>query len=200
LWQKLVEQEPAVFQPELAAALHNLSSCHVKREEFIEAHSRALEAAMILDELVKANPALYLSQLAITLANLGRVCGRLGKKIEALACHRRSLKIRRQLVDERPDLFLPHLASALTDLAGSEVALDQNDAALHSISEAVAVFKDLATRFPERNILHQQRAQAYLELIPLLERLGKTEQARALLENDPVFGNMRDNQSARSGA
>ena len=83
-WRRLVTGDPAVYEPDLAGSLTNLSIQLGEAGRWPEALAAIEEAVDTYRRLVTANPAAYEPDLAASLTNQSKYLGLAGRRPEAL--------------------------------------------------------------------------------------------------------------------
>jgi tetratricopeptide (TPR) repeat protein len=181
VYRRLVERNPAAYEPDLAGALNNLGICLSglgRREEALAATEQAVG---VYRRLVERNPAAYEPDLAGSLNNLGIRLSGLGRREEALAATQEAVEIRRRLVERNPAAYEPDLAHALWGFAWVRVGAEaQLDEALVAAQESVQRYQRLARAVPAAftdDLLAVRGTLA--NVLDLLGRRGEAAEIRA---------------------
>ncbi len=116
LYARLVEADPHIFEPNLAATLNNLGTVLSDRRELAEAQQAYERALEIRERLAEADPHIFEPNLAATLNNLGNVLRDRRELAEAQQAYERAGKIYERLAEADPHIFEPNLAATLNNL------------------------------------------------------------------------------------
>ena len=148
LCRKLMEPQPAIFEPILAMTLNNLGIALRDLGDRNGARQAHAEALAVRRRLAEANPAAFAPDLAMTLNNLGTVLSELGERAQARQAFEEALAIYRKLAEAEPAAFEPYVATTLNNLGVVLRALRDLDGARHAYEEALAIRRKLAEAEP----------------------------------------------------
>jgi tetratricopeptide (TPR) repeat protein len=116
IYRRLADEEPQVYEPNVATTLNNLGNVLRELRRFEEAEGVYREALEIRRRLAKEKPQVYEPDVAMTLNNLGAVLSELRRLEEAEGAFREALGIRRRLAEQMPQVYEPDVAGTLNNL------------------------------------------------------------------------------------
>ena len=201
LYRALAQQQPQVYNPNLAMTLTNLGNALLGLRRHGEAVAVYQEALGLYRALARQQPEVYTPDVATTLTNLGLALSELRRYGEAVAALEEALAIRRELALQRPQVYTPEVAMTLNNLGIVLQNLRQYDEAVAAYQEALAIRRELARQQPEvynlyvaktltnlGNALHELRRygeaeQAYREAQNLLQNIDAPDLEARLLSN-----------------
>ena len=114
--RRLVQGNPARFEPDLAGSLNNLSNRLSDAGDGVGALTAIREGADIYRRLAQANPARFEPDLAMSLNNLSNQLSDAGNSTSALAVIQEAADIRRRLAQTNPARFSTVLEQSLRNL------------------------------------------------------------------------------------
>ena len=155
--RRLVEVNPAEFEPDLERSLNNLALLLYYTKRMKEAERRYRETLEIQRRLVEVNPAEFEPDLALSLNNLAILLDDTSREEEAEQRHREALKIRRRLAKANPAEFEPDVAQTCNNLGYLIIAADKMEVAVSEkqiqaaepfLREAAEIWKRFAVNNP----------------------------------------------------
>ncbi len=119
LWgyQQLAKENPYIYEPALAAALHDLALLYDETQRYTESEAFYLEALEIRRRLAKDDPQEHESGLAETLNGLANLYSITQRLSESESMYLEAIEIQRRLAKENPQIHEPNLAKMLHNLA-----------------------------------------------------------------------------------
>ncbi|MFF8387101.1 tetratricopeptide repeat protein [Streptomyces kanasensis] len=184
--QQLAQDNPAAYEPDLAASLSNLGNQLAAAGKRGEALTATGEAVEIYRRLAADNPAVYAPDLARSLSNLGNQLAAAGKRGQTLTATEEAVEIYRRLAADNPAVYEPDLARSLSILAIPLAEGGDLPGALRLTGEAVDLYRSHIGTMP--SVLPQVHAPLGLQA-DLLEALGRQEEAeqvRRWIRNNPL--------------
>jgi hypothetical protein len=148
----------------LAQALHHQSIRLTHAGDAVAGEAAAVEAYQLTGPLDAARPVRYRSLHTDIMDNRSTLLTRTGQLAAAERLARETLARRRTLAASRPDAYRPQLAGTLFNLG---LILSQRDG--HQIevrtqwAESLAIFEDLAERWPDRFTQQRDRVREHLD-------------------------------------
>ena len=115
--QRLANDNPKVYEPDVARTLHNLALLYYKTQRFTEAEDMYKHALEIYQRLAKDNPKAYEPDMATMLNNLANLYYKTQRFTEAEDMHKQALEIRQRLANDNPKVYEPDVAETLNNLA-----------------------------------------------------------------------------------
>ncbi|WP_177240381.1 tetratricopeptide repeat protein [Streptacidiphilus jiangxiensis] len=167
-WRHLARTNPAVYEPDLAAALNNLGvwlSEMGRRGEALEVAAEAVAIRRRLADPVTGDPEVFEPDLASSLNNLGVRLSGVGRRGEALEVTTEAVAVYRRLADPvtgNPAAHEPDLAGALNNLGADLSEAGRRGEALEVTTEAVAVYRRLADPATGNPAAHEPNLAAAL--------------------------------------
>ncbi|BBC30837.1 hypothetical protein SGFS_021310 [Streptomyces graminofaciens] len=178
--RQLARDDPAQYEPNLAAALSNLAIRLSDAGRRAEALAAVEEAVDIQRRLVSDNPSEYEPDLALSLSTLGLRLSDVGRGAEALAVLEEAVNIQRGLVEDNPTKYEPYLASALSNLGIPLARLGRRAKAAAAEQEAVDIRRRLAADNPDA--YEPDLARSLSNLSNRLCELGRGAEALAAVQ------------------
>ncbi len=117
IYRQLANENPNVFNSDLARSLHNLSVRLSKMGFRQEALQAIRDAVDIFKQLAEENPNAFNKYLASSLHDLSVRLSEMGFRQEALQAIRDAVNMYNQLAEENPNVFNSDLAGSLSNLA-----------------------------------------------------------------------------------
>ncbi|AJC54753.1 tetratricopeptide repeat protein [Streptomyces sp. 769] len=152
--------EPAAYEPELAAALVQLSGCAAQLD-LTDASCRAAEEAVALfRRLAAADPEAHEPGLALSLVQLGEIMTETRKQQEALAAAQQAAGIFHRLAVDDPAVYEPGLAVALSNAAVASFRLRRWTDARTAAERAVETIRRLVAAEPAAHLSDLTRSMA----------------------------------------
>lgn len=180
LYRALAEYNPPHYRPVLAVCLDILGSrlADLGRPDVALASTR--EALLIYRDQVAGNRSK--SSRGSVAGTDSRKDGAAGSTVshESLQAAREAVQLQQTLTVVNPRRFRPSLASSLTRLAAAMSEAGNFNTALSSQQKAVREYRKLCTADPIR--YREDLARAISEEASILRRLGRDDEADALLE------------------
>jgi len=137
-------ENPKIYLPHVATALHNLAILHKDINDYSTALQEFEEALLIRRALALENQKTYSSVLANTLNDFANFFNHFDKYFEALQNYEEALQIRRNLALENPKENLPFVAQTLNNLAVLYTNHKKYSDALPKYEEALKIHKEFA--------------------------------------------------------
>ncbi|WP_445525312.1 hypothetical protein [Streptomyces cyslabdanicus] len=139
--RRLAAADPAVYEPELATALAQLSECAVRADRTWASRRAAEEAVGIFRGLAATDPAAYEPGLALSLSHLGHGMSQERRQEEALSTVQRAMGIFQRLAVIDPAVYEPGLAMTLAQAAVCSWRLRRWADALTSAERSVEIIR-----------------------------------------------------------
>ncbi|MFF9790679.1 tetratricopeptide repeat protein [Streptomyces bacillaris] len=141
LLRDLAADEPEVFRPRLATALHTLGGHRAAVSDTSGTIEATAEAVSLFRGLADERPADFVQELAAALDSLAGHLGRAGDPAAGLRVAEEAVALHRELVAESAEAFRPGLAAALRTLARCLADTGDPVGALPPVREAVALLR-----------------------------------------------------------
>ncbi|WP_339153330.1 tetratricopeptide repeat protein [Streptomyces sp. F41] len=141
LLRDLAADEPEVFRPRLATALHTLGGHRAAVSDTSGTIEATAEAVSLFRGLADERPADFVQELATALDSLAGHLGRAGDPAAGLRVAEEAVALHRELVAESAEAFRPGLAAALRTLARCLADTGDPVGALPPVREAVALLR-----------------------------------------------------------
>lgn len=146
--EKLAEENPAAYLPDLAGSCINLGILYSGTSRFKEAEAEFLSVKEIWEKLAKENPSAYLPYLADFFTNLGNLYSDTSRYIEAETYLLRAKEIREKLAKENPAAYLPDLAKSCDNLGNLYISTSRFKEAETVYLRAKEIWEKLAEENP----------------------------------------------------
>jgi tetratricopeptide (TPR) repeat protein len=184
--RQLAQENPQIFNPELALSLTNLG---IRFSELAQ-HQKALqvtqEAVEYYRELAQDNSKGFSHRyLAGSLNNLGNILKDLGRKEDALSAIQESVNIRRELAQDNPQIFRSNLAQSLNNLGNILADVRRHEEALNATQEAVNIRRELAQN--DSQAFKVDLARSLHNLSMRLKNLGRFEDSLNAIQEAVVI-------------
>ncbi|MFE7355600.1 tetratricopeptide repeat protein [Streptomyces sp. NPDC057543] len=184
LSRRLVQVDPAAYEPQLASVLTNLN-VHLAwsglREEGLAATE---EAIAVYRRLADDDPAAHSDGLATALENLAAGLADVARHDDALSATQEAVLLRRCQVSVNAPAYEPNLAGALHNLGVGLSRVGRLEEALTASEEAVALERRLREANPAA---HQGLTRALSNLSENLVKLGRSHEGVAVAEEAMVL-------------
>ncbi|MGW5126041.1 hypothetical protein ACWEQ7_18695 [Streptomyces sp. NPDC004069] len=139
--RRLAAADPAVYEPELATTLAQLSECAFRADHTRASRRAAEEAVGIFRGLAATDPAAYEPGLALSLSHLGHGMSQERRQEEALSTVQRAMGIFQRLAVIDPAVYEPGLAMTLAQAAVYSWRLRRWADALTSAERSVEIIR-----------------------------------------------------------
>ena len=150
IYEKLAEDAPARFLPDLATILSNASSCYSEIGDTKKAVETIEGAVAIFEKLAEDAPARFLPDLAMSLNNASNSYSKIGDTKKAVETIEGAVAIFEKLAEDAPARFLPNLAASLNNASNRYSEIGDTKKAVETIERAVVIRKKLAEDAPAR--------------------------------------------------
>jgi len=150
MYRRLAQHSPDGYNPKLALSLHNLGNAYGDlglNEEALAAQETAID---IYSRLAQEHPATYNVLLAKSQLAYSDTCLQVGDLSKGLEPCRDALRKFAKLAADAPDEHEPDVAWALNTIAGIYANLQEYVEALFNIQQAIALFKRLVEKNPQK--------------------------------------------------
>ena len=146
--RQLAKEDPARYQPSVAATLINLGLLYagIRRIKNAEADDR--EALDIYRQLAKSNPTQYQPSVALTLNNISSVYSLDRRMKDAEEANQEALDIYRQLAKANPPVYQRWVASTLSNLGDLYIVTSRLNEAKAPLQEALDISRQLTKSNP----------------------------------------------------
>jgi tetratricopeptide (TPR) repeat protein len=148
LSRSLASDDPASFEPVLAASLARIGTYHAEMGQRKEALDAAMEAAALWKRLADADPDAHGSGLANSLQDLGVALSQAGRPRQALAAVEKAVAIQRLLAEKHPVAHRRWLAGSLVNLSVDLSKAEQWAPAVAHAREALSIYRQLGAQSP----------------------------------------------------
>jgi tetratricopeptide (TPR) repeat protein len=148
IYRQLAQQQPQVYEPDVAMTLNNLGNALYQLRRLEEAVAAYEEALAIYRQLAQQQPQVYEPDVAMTLNNLGAALRELRRYEAAVAAYEEALAIYRQLAQQQPQVYEPDVAMTLNNLGAALRELRRYEAAVAAYEEAEGLYRSLAAAQP----------------------------------------------------
>ena len=150
--EKLAEENPGAFLPDLARTCNSLGALYLDTSRFDQAEELHLRAKAIREKLAAEKPAVFLPFLANTCYNLGILYGSTDRPGEAETEYLRAKAIQEKLAEEDPAAHLPDLAMNCSSLGVLYTNIPRYQEAETELLRAKEICEKLAEENPAASL------------------------------------------------
>jgi hypothetical protein len=150
LYRGLAADNPAKYNPDVAATLNNLAILHKKNGNYTQAETEYNEALTIHRRLAASSPAKYYPDVATALNNLANLHQKNGDHTQAETEYNEALTLYRGFAADNPAKYNPSVAMTLNNLASLHQENGDYMQAEPEYTEALAIRRRLAADYPAK--------------------------------------------------
>ena len=147
--ERLVKDNPKVYEPDLAMSYNNLAILYAKIQRFDESEKMLKAAIEIHERFVKENPKANEHSLAMSYNNLANLYNEIQRLEESEKMYKVAIEIKERLAKENPKANEPDLAMSYKNLAMLYNEIQRFDESEKMYKAAIEIRERLAKEYPK---------------------------------------------------
>ena len=176
--ERLVKDNPKVYEPDLAMSYNNLASLYAKIQRFDESEKMLKAAIEIHERFVKENPKANEHSLAMSYNNLANLYNEIQRLEESEKMYKVAIEIKERLAKENPKANEPDLAMSYKNLAMLYNEIQRFDESEKMNKAAIEIQERLVKENPKA--YEQDLADSYNNLANLYKKTQRFDESEKM--------------------